>query len=158
MNKKGIFNPVEIMFYIMVVIIVAVFIALAISKFTNEKIDTVNLETFLLERKLIDSDSCLAYKDDLKIYLGIVALEKVNSERLKSCFTKENFGFLITILDLDGNAIKSAKNLDNRQEAYLPICSTIKGYKCIKKKDLIQYKTEQGIKTGEIQIEVIKLV
>jgi len=158
MNKKAIFNPVEIMIYIVAVIIVALFIAFATFNYLNEKIDTTNLETFLLTKKLVYSDSCLAYSDSTKTYIGIIDLEKLNNERLNNCFTKNNFGYKVSLYDINNKIVKTTSNLNQRQDAYFPICGEVPKHKCLTRKDLVQYLDQGKIKTGLIEIEVINFV
>lgn len=158
MNKKGLFNVVEIIVYLTFVLVLAVFIYLAAFDYLNEDINTTNLETFLLLKKLTYSDSCLAYSDDLRIHQNIIDLKKLNSERLNICFTKKDFGYFIKLLSKDGNAIKTASNLDDRQEAYLPVCKTTPKYECTSKKTPILYYNKGERKQGFLTLEVIKLV
>lgn len=158
MNKKAVFNIAEVMFYLIVVIIVAVFIALATIKYRNEKIDTTDIETFLLARKLVNTDSCLAYKDSIRTHPGIIDLEKLNTPRLISCFTREGFGYSIKISDLDNKEIKSAENLNDRQKANIKICKNVPKHICTARKEIINYYSEGQIRTGFMEIGVIKLV
>ena len=157
MNKKAIFNPVEIMFYIICVMIVAVFIALVTFDYLNEEINTTHLETFLLTKKLVSSSSCLAYQDDIKVYPGITDLEKLNNNRLSSCFTKLGFGYFVKISDINNNIIKTAANLNQEQKSNLKICKQVSRHKCVTRRDLVQYYDGE-IKTGYIDIEVINRV
>lgn len=158
MNKKGLFNVVEIIIYLIFVLVLAVFIYLAAFDYLNEDINTANLETFLLLKKLIYSDSCLAYTDDLRVHLGTIDLEKLNSQRINMCFTKKDFGYFVKLLSKEGNTIKTASNLDDRQEAYLPVCKTIPKYECTSKKTPILYYDKGERKQGFLTLEVIKLV
>lgn len=148
----------EYMVYILFVIVVSVFILLVAFRYINEDIETTNLETFLLEKSLIYSDSCLSFRDTVKNYPGIVDLERVNSDVITSCFSKQNLGYLVKISDLNRQVLKSASNLDLRQELYLPVCKTVKQYKCANKNDLVLYYEKGQIKTGYISLEVINLV
>src|SRR3989344_6210299 len=125
MNKKAAFNIGEILIYLMCVIIVAIFIALATVKFRNEKINTIDIETFLLVRKLVNTDSCLAYKDDVRTRPGIIDPDKLNTPRLVSCFTKEGFGYYVKLFDRENNQIKLAENLNEIQKADLPVCENV---------------------------------
>lgn len=158
MNKKGIFDILEIGIYMFFVIAVSIFIFLVAFKYLNEKIDTSNLEINLLTKRLIYSDSCLAYRDEVRTYQGVVDLSKLSFNRLNSCFSKETTGYSINIMDINGTAIKSANNLNLKQAAYLPVCKTVPGYECLKKKNLVSYYDGIGIKTGFIVIEVINFV
>mgnify|MGYP001587094404 CR=1 FL=1 len=158
MNKKAQLNFTEWMIYISFVIVAAIFMVVVVVNFLDEKIDTTNIETFVLTKKLLNSESCLAYNDGLRLHQGIIDLAKVNSTRLVNCYTKKDFGYFIKIKDIDNKLIRIASNLDKRQEAYLDICSTIKNFKCIKKEDLILYYDQGQIKKGKIEIEVIDLV
>lgn len=158
MNKKGDINIVEYLVYIIFIIIAASFIAWVAFGYLNEKIDTTNLESFILAKKIVNSDSCLAFKDDLSIHKGVIDLQKVDTSRLLNCFSKPNFGYLIKIDNLKGETIKSASNLDLRQQLDFPICKTIPQYTCLSKKDIILYKDDQGIKTGYIEVGVINFV
>ena len=156
MTKKGIFNAVELAVYFIFVIVAAMFIFFAAFHYLNEEIDTTKLETFILAKKLIYSDSCLALKDEIRVYRGIIDLKRLNSEILINCFTKQDFGYLVKVYSLDGKLIKSASNLNSRQESLLPICKSVK-QKCHNRKDIILYYENGKIKTGNIEIEVINL-
>ncbi len=155
MKKKGSINIVEYIVYILFIIVSAFFISVMAFKYLNEDINTIRLETFILSKKLVSSDQCLAFKDEARIYQGTIDLEKLNIDNLKTCYTKENLGYTVKIKTLDGNIIKSAKNLNLRQEAYLPICAKVNDVKCNIRRDLILYKENENIKTGIIEIEVI---
>jgi len=155
MNKKGVYEVLELFIYISFVIVVSLFIAIVAINYLNEKIDTTKLETFLLTRYLLNSDSCVAYKDELRVHQGNIDLNKVTFETLNHCFKKEGMGFKIEIQDGESTTIKSASNLNLRQEAYLPICKSIKGFICTKRKDMISYKDNETIKQGFMLTEVI---
>lgn len=158
MHKKGQINTIELIFYLVLIIIVAIFIFIVALKYFNAKIETTNLETFILTKRLIYSESCLAYKEGDRLYQGIVDLQKLEFSRLQRCFSKESMGYTIKITDFSGTIIKSASNLNARQEAYLPICESIKGYECVKKRNLVSYYDNGEIKTGLMILEVIKNV
>ncbi len=158
MNKKGILGMIELGVYFIFVMIVAAFMATLSIRYLNEKIDTTALETFMLTKTLVNSDSCLAYKDDLRTYENIIDLKKVNSIRVANCFLKPTLGFIVNVKDLKGTILSSAKSLDARQEAYLPVCKGTKGYICTKRETPILYYDNGIISPGTISLEVINFV
>ena len=139
------------------IIIVAVFIAAVALSYISEEIKTENIETYLILKGLVNSESCLAYNDGTRIHQNIIDLNKLTSNRLSSCLSKTDTGYLITLTNLNGNLVKSESNLDVRQKAYLPICKSIKGFICTKKSTLINYYENNQIKTVIMNLEVIKL-
>lgn len=158
MHKKGILDIVKIAVNLMIVIVVAIFILIVTLRYLNEDIDTIGLETFFLTRNLMYSDSCLAYNDGTRTHLGIIDIQKINFDTLNRCFSKEGFGYVILVDDIDGNTLTSASNLDVSQESYLPICSNLEKYKCLTRKELVSYFQNGEIKTGHMITQVIKLV
>ncbi len=158
MNKRAQLNAMEYMIYIFFVIIVSVFIYLAAFQYLNEDIKTTQLETFLLSKKLVYSESCLAYRDDIKLNPGEIDLNKLNSQNLITCFSKPDFGYLVKISSFDGTLIKSASNLNVKQEVNLPICKNVPHYECTTRRDIVQYHNGEELSTGYIEVEVIKFV
>ena len=158
MHKKGSFNPVEWAFYLAMIIFVSVFIYFIAIDYLNENIDTLELETQILTKSLITSETCLAYKDENKVYQGTIDLEKLEFSRLKNCFSKNGFGYKVNLKDINNNEIKQVKVLDARQEAFLPICEEFKQYKCIKKTNLVSYKQNNKLELGLLTTEVISIV
>ncbi len=158
MNKKGDLNIVEYIIYISFIIVAASFIGWVTFGYLNEKIDTTNLETFTLTKKLVYSESCLAFKDNLGVHKGIIDLQKLTTPRLVDCYTKNNFGYLVKISTLENKPIKSAANLDLTQQLDIKICKNIPQYTCTSRKDLVSYKDGEEFKTGYIEVEVINLV
>ncbi|HLC86501.1 MAG TPA: hypothetical protein VJG30_04405 [Candidatus Nanoarchaeia archaeon] len=148
------------------VIIVSIFILFVAFAFLNEKIDTHDIEVFMLSRDLLYSDSCLAFSDDYRVFPMHVDTKKLDDERLGSCFSKSSMGFRITLLDSQGREVKSAKSLTLKQEGYLtkgasvnyPVCKAVPEYKCSKRKELIVYHTENKIQSGFLVIEVVNRV
>ena len=157
MDKRANFNVIEIIVYMFFVIVVSIFIWSVAIDHINEKIYTINIETFLLSKRLMSSESCLAYKDNARVNPGVIDLQKLNYDRLTKCFSKKDFGYKISIIKLDNQIIKVASNLDLRQEAYLPICKDVKGFECSKRKTLVSLYNNGKLETGFMLIEVIKL-
>lgn len=158
MNKKATLNILELGIYFVFITIVAIFIYIVAIKYLNEDMDTTQVETLILAKRLTYSDSCLAYNDGTRTYQGTIDIQKLNFNRLSSCFTKSTMGYVVNITDLNGKLVKSASNLNLRQEAYLPICKSVKGYRCLTKKSLVQYYNNNELKTGLMSLEVINLV
>ncbi|MBI2148744.1 hypothetical protein HYU23_03620 [Candidatus Woesearchaeota archaeon] len=158
MNKKGLFNITEFIIFFIFIIIGAMFIVLVGFNYLNEKIETTKLETFILTKKLINSESCLAYKQDNKLQTGVVNLDRLNTNILINCYSKEGLGYVVKIKSLDGKLLKSADNLNELQKTRLPICKTIPKHKCMAREDMILYYDKGEIKTGLIKIEVINFV
>ena len=158
MNKKAMMGIVELGIYFIFIIIVSVFILSFSFRYLNEKIDTTNLETFLMTKTITNSESCFAFKDDLRVHEGVIDLNKVNSVRLANCISKPTIGEVVTIKDSKGNILKTAKNLDARQEAYLPVCKNTNGYKCITKETPILYYENGVLSLGSIEVEAINFV
>ncbi len=155
MNKKALFNAVEIMVYVVITVIVAVFIAFVAVDYRNEDISTTQLETFLLQKKL--TNSCLAYADSIRTYPSVIDLKKLSSETLSKCYTKEGFGYSIKILELNSTIIKEASNLNLQQKADIKVCERVPGHECFTKKLLINF-FDGSLRTGYMEIGVINLV
>lgn len=155
MNKKALFNAVEIMVYIVITMVVAVFIAFVAVDYKNEDIRTTQLETFLLQKKL--TNSCLAYADDTKTHYSVIDFKKLSSETLSKCYTKEGFGYSVKILELNNTVIKEASNLNLQQKADMKICEKVPGRECFTKKILINF-FDGSLRTGIMEIGVINNV
>ena len=156
MNKKAIFNAVEIMLYVVITVIVAVFIAVVAVNYRNEEISTKQLETFILQKKL--TNSCLAYTDSAGMHPYLIDLNKLTSEILSGCYTKEGFGYSVKILDFYNIIIKEASNLDLRQRANIQICENVPKHECFKKRILVNFYDNNKISAGYMEIGVINLV
>jgi hypothetical protein len=157
MNKKGVFDIVEIMVYLVFVIIVSLFIYTVAFRFLNEEINTINLETFLLKKSLIGSESCLAYNDGIRLYQNVIDLNKFDFTRIQNCLTKQNLGYRITLYDSENNIVKQPiANLNARQESYLPVCKSFDTFECAKKEDIVLYNDGQKTNAGKLILEVIR--
>ncbi len=156
MNKKAIFNAVEIMLYVVITVIVAVFIAIVAVNYRNEEISTTQLETFLLQKKL--TNSCLAYADSTGTHPYLIDLNRLTSEILSSCYTKEGFGYSVKILDFNNAIIKEASNLDLSQKANIQVCENVPRHECFKKRILVNFYNDGKISAGYMEIGVINLV
>ena len=146
------------------VFIVSGFIAIVAWNYLNEDINTHNLETYILTKDLLYSDSCLALSDS-NVHPMTIDVKKISDEKLASCFTKSNMGYRITLLDKDKNEVKSAKSLTVRQEGYLvktksgyPVCKSIPEYRCSQRIDPILYSSDDNKKLGFLVTEVINFV
>src|SRR3989338_3082983 len=82
--------------------LMAVFIIAVVLTFANEKIDSHDLEAELLVKSLLYSDFCIVYSDGLQAYPGVISIEKMSQENLKSCFAKDSLGYKIKLLDDKG--------------------------------------------------------
>ncbi len=156
MNKKAIFDAVEITVYVVITVIVAVFIAVVAVNYKNEEISTTQLETFLLQKKL--TNTCLVYSDNTGIKSYIIDINKLTSEILSQCYTKEGFGYSVKILEFNNTVIKEASNLNLRQKANMQICENVPKHECFKKRILVNFYSNEEIHTGFMDMEVINLV
>ncbi len=157
MNKKGNFNIVELITYLVFVLALTIFIYVVAFSYLNEDIDTLDIETFILVKKLTYSDTCLAFQDELGVHQSIINLERLNTPVLINCYTKQGFGYNVKLADENENVIKTAANLNARQEAYLPICGKISRAKCNSRTVPVLYYEGQDKKFGYLTVEVIKL-
>ncbi len=163
MNKKadgG--NFLQLFIKFVPVFIVSGIIAIVAWNYLNEDINTHNLETYLLTKDLLYSDSCLAVSDKNPL---VVDIKKISDERLASCFNKNNMGYRVTLLDKDKNEIKTAKSLTVKQEGYLvktkkgyPVCKSIPEYRCSQRTDPVLYLSDDEKKFGFLVTEVINFV
>lgn len=160
MRKKGLtlIDPVELGTYFLISMAIAVFMFLILFKYTNEEINTNNIETYLLTKKITYSESCLAYNDGARVQQGTVDLRKLDNLRLRNCFSKESLGFTIKIKDLQGREIKSASTLSLGQQGTVEVCQISSGYECYTKRKMISYFDGTQTKTGIMNLGVVKVV
>lgn len=131
-----------------VITIISVFIYIITFNYLNADLHTEHIESGILKTKLLYSDSCLRYKNP-----GEIDLEKLNDNRLKSCYLKSNLGYRLTLFDLNEKEIRTAKSMTNEQELQLAFC---KQYKCTSSNEYVLYKEDNGLKPGILKIEAVK--
>jgi len=167
--KKGILaaDAVELLIKLFFVFTFAIFLYVVSYSYLKEPVNIANLESYLLSRNLLYSDSCLAYSDEVKIYPLQVDVKKLSDERLNACFSKETMGFRVTLYDKKGREVKSAKSLTVKQEGLLtrgtkllyPVCNSVPQYKCSIRKDLVLYNAkEDNLAQGFLVTEVVNFV
>lgn len=158
-NKKGsiLIDSLTWIWKIIVVAMVVVYLIIVLVYFKNENFDTHEQEVYLLSKSLRYSEDCLALEPDL------IDLDKLTSERLSSCYSDKSLGFRVTLLSFDRTPLKTAEVLSITQKTYLGedlgVCQSLKRtHKCSVRTDLIKYKTDDAIKQGFLQLEVIQSV
>ncbi len=142
---------------IAITFIIVGFIYFVTVDYLSAKIKTGDLEEQILLNNLISSEDCLAYKD-VRTFPGIIDLEKLNEARLRKCYNKINFGFRISIAELNNinSEIKKVDILSSEQANIIDVCSSVQAYTCT---DINQYVIIKDIdKTypAVIKLKVIK--
>lgn len=165
MSKKAqaIMETIEMLWKLAIVAIIAVYLIIVIFYYLNETIDTDSTQISVLNRQIIYSPDCLAYQDDFKIYPGIIDLSKWNTESLRKCRTRDDYGIRLTLKDMNSHQIKEQMNLMNlEKQKLLAVCESLADYKCYKKTTFINYVTIQDNKLirapAILEMEVIKHV
>lgn len=158
--KKGYITGREIVYvfrFIILGVILAIIVFL-LSTYLNRSVRTNDLEKNLIFTRLMYSKDCIVYEDPLRLYPGIIDLERVNENSLSNCFDiKESnkIGFILNITDIDKNPIKNVKL--NKKVADLSYLCNIKeiDFSCYSDTKYVLLKDFEGIKQGFIQINVV---
>jgi len=159
MNKKADVEAEFIVwvFRIFVVGVIVVFIYVATYNYLSSRIDTTEFENSLLASKLLYSPSCLAYESD-KPLPGIIDIKKFTKENLRDCYDKKDFGYVLTLKDLNNTKINSIEVLNEEQKMFFPICKGNQYYDCSTKEKYVLIKENEELKPTFLVVEVIKRV
>lgn len=154
-------ETIEMLWKLVIVAIIAVYLIIVIFYYLNEKMDTDSTQLSVLSRQIIYSPECLAYQDEFKIYPGLIDLSKWNTESLRKCRTRDDYGIRLTLKDMNSNQIKEQMNLMNlEKQKLLVVCPSLADYKCYKKTTFINYVTIQDNQLvrapAMLEMEVIK--
>src|SRR3989344_5970411 len=87
-------------FILLVLVVLSVFFVVSMK--VSKEFDIKEIETKLLTLRYLNSENCLAYKDE-KVNPGIIDLSKFNDEHLDKCLIKENFGTKLILMDINNN-------------------------------------------------------
>src|SRR3989344_4438994 len=134
--------------------VLAIFIFIVLFNFINENIPIHDIEADNVMKNLLYSDYCLVYSDEFGSYPGIVDLNKLSKENLISCFAKDGLGYTVSVLDAEGNELKSIDPEFN-YNMFIPICKGNKDFVCSEKKDFVLYMKDGKKYPGIINVEVI---
>lgn len=163
MSKKAqaVMETIEMLWKLAIVAIIAVYLIIVIFYYLNVKIDTDSTQLSILNRQIIYSPDCLAYQDDFKIYPGIIDIAKWNTESLRKCRTRDDYGIRLTLKDMNSQQIKEQMNLLSLEKQKLfDVCQSLADYKCYKKTTFVNYITIQDNKIVRapaiLEMEVIK--
>lgn len=138
-------------FILLVLVVLSVFFVVSMK--VSKDFDIKEIETKLLTSRYLNSENCLAYKNE-RVNAGIIDLSKFNDENLDKCLIRENFGVKLELKDND--VIKTAYNgkdffIDNQ-----PLCFSDKYY-CSSKVVYVLYY-DNGLKNCLLNIETVMRV
>ncbi len=157
MNKKGVsYDIVRQIPIIFMIFLVAIAIYFGVNAYTSRKVDIKNLDSYVINNRLLFSDDCLAYNDEIKVYPGIIDLKKFNEQNLDNCMQyKEGLGYLVNLSDVNGNVIKTVEMNNEDLAKKIPFCSIkVKNFKCDFNRYYVLYYDNE-IKEGILNIAVV---
>lgn len=159
MSKKSqvIFESFELFWKIFIVLVIVTVIIAVIFYYLNEKIETDELEYRIIITKFLYSPQCLACQDELKTYPALIDFDKFEKSRLQGCGINDIYGVKLTLRDLQGTALKTI-DYNPYKTALLPVCSSLKDFKCTEKTIFALYKTGNEIKPALLTAGVIRNV
>lgn len=142
---------------ILLIIVVTTFIFFVYLTFAKEVPETHNLESFTISRSLIYSQNCLALDSENQALSGVIDINKMTSERLAACYSKDGVGYTVKLSDLQGQEIKFV-NPGFRLNNYFTVCQDSPYYECSANQYYVLYKSDNKIIPGILSIGVITLV
>lgn len=125
--------------FLIVVSIIFVFI---LSSYVHREIKIADLQENILITRLLYSQNCFGY-EDVRIYPGIIDLEKFNEENLKKCIAHENrIKFKLTLSN-EANEIKTIKD-EEEIDDLIPLCEIKeKPFTCFNETKYVLIKNEK---------------
>lgn len=139
---------------IAITLIIILFIYFVSIDYLSATINSEDLEEQIFLNNLLTSEDCLAYKSK-RTYPGIIDIQNFNEERLRKCYDKSDFGYRLTLTDINNNQINKISVLSKDQANFIDICSSIKSHVCTTNKIYVLIK-EKGLKQGILKSEVIR--
>ncbi len=101
MNKKGVFlttfEYIKMGFYTFIIIFYFFGIYMLVNYAVNREVDIGNIASEVYASRLLYSDSCLAFNDGIRTYVGVIDAKKFDNSRIDSCFTKKDFAAKISL-------------------------------------------------------------
>lgn len=157
MGSKVAFDAPRWVIDFSITFILAVFILIVVLVFVNEKLNTNSIEADNVMKNVLYSDNCLTYNDGFNSYSGIIDINKMSKDRFKSCFSKDNLGYIVQLYDLDGNIIRDI-NPEFNLNVFIPICEGNKDFICSKKQEFVIYVEDNQKFNGILSMVVISHV
>ncbi|MFH0936360.1 MAG: hypothetical protein V1815_01620 [Candidatus Woesearchaeota archaeon] len=154
MNKKG----VSVTFYELIVwiwrilfliIVIAGFVYI-INSYETREIKVQNLELSLLALRSYYSGDCFAYKENMRVYSGIIDLNKFNEERLGNCLAGN---YLIKLSLQNKNKILF---LNKQDFEYKEQFCKFENFYCVEKKQYVLVNNNGKLEQDILTIKVIK--
>src|SRR3989344_4453516 len=149
MGSKVAFDAPRWIIDFSITFILAVFILIIALVFVNEKIDTNPIEADNIIINLVYS--CLVYSDEVSSYPGVIDINKLSKDRIKSCFSKDSLGYTVSLYDLEGNLIRNIDPEFNLN-VFIPICEGNKDFICSENKEFILYMNDNKKFNGILSV------
>ncbi|MFH1209172.1 MAG: hypothetical protein V1663_00060 [archaeon] len=162
MDKKGTFKITKEMILwlavrFVIIFVVVFFIINLFGGYFSSRLDVDNIQQFVLRQRLILNKDCLAY-EGVKVYGGIIDINKFNETMLRDCLKYE--------LPKKGIGMKLNLTYDGiSKEVYINPGLGNKVDFCIDKKNFFCTSTDyyvlvydNGLKKGNLRIETVKLI
>ncbi len=157
-DKKSQFHTTEeLIIWLPRIIVIAVIAGIVFFLITmpikqNFQID--KLQQGILMQRFVYSENCLAYKENDRIYPGIIDSNKFNDQNLRNCFqANNNVGIRLNLITNEVNTV----NLNDRLTEKFDFCFDKKHFTCSNYNYYVLINDNNEIKTGLLNINMIKI-
>jgi hypothetical protein len=131
-------------------VVVTVFYIISLALEKNFEVDKI--QQAALRQRFVYSENCLAYKDNEKIYPGIIDKSKFNLKNLENCFqTNQNMGVNLNLISDDTKTI----NLNEQLTNMFDFCIDEKNFACTNHTYYVLIKDNE-LKPELLNIAIIK--
>jgi len=156
MKKGQIASYIEWTLKLIPVFIIAVFIFVIASKQINAPLETHPLEAKLTMNAL--KYHCLILEKE-RPQLGVIDIEKFTEDKIKKCYSKNELGYTLTLLNKEKEELKKIKNFPSlNHERILPVCETIPEYECATTEEFILIYNKGTLEPSFLKLEVVNRV
>lgn len=102
-----------------IIILIVVVVAMILTVYVTREVKLYNLDSYLLDQRVIYSEHCLAYNDGVRTYPGIIDSTKFTDSRISNCLiypSGQGQGAVLTLysLEQDANGYFKPLNQNNK--------------------------------------------
>jgi hypothetical protein len=106
MSKKGQFELRKMIYWTIAIIVITIVIfafVMILSQYQGNLTKVPpRLKAELISLRFVNAPECFAYRDEIKVYPGVIDMDKFNEERLSGCYqsgSTQNFNFQLVLED-----------------------------------------------------------
>ncbi len=157
LNKKGMFNikteEALLLLVIPIIFLSLVLVAFLVIPSSYFKLNTEEVNHFIIRDNILYSKGCLAYEDG-RIHPGIVDINKFNPDRLQKCLgLKENsYG---VILGLEYGDEDMGIEVNEQMTDRVNFCLSGGDFKCTYEEIYVLVNEDGGNKPGLLKINIV---